>query len=75
MIHKISKIIREKNILSLITSTTSAALGVVIMMLLNRGISVEELSSWAIYLVAATFFDMLRFGLTNTALYQIHSRA
>lgn len=68
MLNKISKIIREKNVLSLATNLSASALGMLSLLLLTRGLIPEEFSSWALYLTWATFFDMLRFGLTNTAL-------
>lgn len=75
MLKKVSKLIREKNFLSLTTSLSVAALGLFSFILLTRGLSKELFGDWVLYVTIATFMDMLRFGLTSTALVRFASGA
>jgi O-antigen/teichoic acid export membrane protein len=73
MIGSISRIIREKNILSLITSLLTAFLGLVSFMLLTRSLEKSLFGDWVLFTTLATFTDLLRFGLTSTALVRFSS--
>ncbi|MFA9388884.1 MAG: oligosaccharide flippase family protein [Prolixibacteraceae bacterium] len=73
MIKKITRIIKEKNFLSLSTSMSVAALGLFSFILLTRGLTQELFGDWVLYVTIATFMDMLRFGLTSTALVRFAS--
>jgi O-antigen/teichoic acid export membrane protein len=73
MISKVLKLAREKNILSLSTSLIVAALGLISFMVLTRSLSKELFGDWVLYVTIATFFDMLRFGLTSNALVRFAS--
>ncbi|WP_282014862.1 oligosaccharide flippase family protein [Marinifilum flexuosum] len=70
---KFLKIIREKNIVSLSTSVITAALGLLGFLLLTRGLEKSLFGDWVLYTSLATFFDLLRFGLTSTALVRFAS--
>jgi O-antigen/teichoic acid export membrane protein len=73
MLKTINKIVREKNVLSLMTSLSVAALGLFSFILLTRGLEKEFFGDWVLYITIATFFDLLRFGLTSTALVRFAS--
>jgi O-antigen/teichoic acid export membrane protein len=73
MIQKILKIFKEKNVLSLSTSLTIASLGLIGFMILARSLEKELFGDWVLYVTIATFFDMLRFGLTSNALVRFAS--
>nr|WP_320120010.1 oligosaccharide flippase family protein [uncultured Marinifilum sp.] len=73
MLNTIRKIIREKNILSLSTSVLTAGLGLLGFLLLTRGLEKSLFGDWVLYTSLATFIDLLRFGLTSTALVRFAS--
>jgi O-antigen/teichoic acid export membrane protein len=73
MRNKILKIVREKNFLSLSTSLIVAALGLFSFMILTRSLEKALFGDWVLYVTIATFFDMLRFGLTSNALVRFAS--
>jgi len=73
MIKRILKIGREKNMLSLATNLVTAILGLVSFMLLTRGLEIKIFGDWVLFITLATFFDLLRFGLTSTALIRFAS--
>ncbi|MDA3930810.1 MAG: oligosaccharide flippase family protein [Prolixibacteraceae bacterium] len=73
MLGSIKKVFREKNFLSLTTSMSIAALGLLSFLLLTRGLEKELFGDWVLYVTIATFFDLLRFGLTSTALVRFAS--
>lgn len=73
MLSKITNILREKNFLSLTTSLSVAVLGLFGFILLTRSLSKELFGDWVLYVTIATFFDMLRFGLTSNALVRFAS--
>lgn len=65
------KILQEKNISSLVSNMTVAALGLVGFMLLTRVLTKEDFGNWVLFIALSTFFDLLRFGLTQNALVRI----
>lgn len=73
MLDTIRKILREKNILSLSTSVFTAGLGLLGFLLLTRGLEKSMFGDWVLYTSLATFIDLLRFGLTSTALVRFAS--
>lgn len=73
MLKRFKKIIYEKNVLSLATSILVAALGLLSFLLLTRGLEKKLFGDWVLYVTMATFFDLLRFGLTSTALVRFSS--
>ncbi len=73
MLKKILKIGREKNILSLTTSLVTAVFGLGGFMLLTRSLDIDVFGDWVLFVTLASFLDMLRFGLTSTALVRFAS--
>lgn len=73
MIKKLGKIIREKNILSLLTQLSNAAIAFISILILYRSLNEIEVGNWLIYLAAASLLDQFRFGLTRTALVRYTS--
>lgn len=73
MIKKLFRILREKNVLSLTTSLTTAFLGLLSFMLLTRQLDKSQFGDWVLFTTLATFTDLLRFGLTSTALVRFSS--
>lgn len=51
----------------------TAALGLLGFLLLTRGLEKSLFGDWVLYTSLATFFDLLRFGLTSTALVRFAS--
>jgi len=64
----IYSILKEKNFLSLAGNTITALLGLASFMILARTLNKELFGTWLLYLTAATFADMIRFGLTRSAI-------
>ena len=73
MISKLKKLLFEKNMLSLSTSVIGAVLGLASFMLLTRQLEQKMFGDWVLFITLATFFDLLRFGLTSTALIRFSS--
>lgn len=73
MHNKLISILREKNILSLVTSLTVAMIGLFNFMLLTRSFEKEVFGDWVLFITMSTFMDMLRFGLTSNALIRFAS--
>jgi len=59
--------------LSLATSLVTAVLGLASFMLLTRGLEKKIFGDWVLFVTLSTFFDLLRFGLTSTALIRFAS--
>jgi O-antigen/teichoic acid export membrane protein len=68
MIGKIKRLFLERNILSLSGNLVFAALGFVSFLILARSMSQADFGSFCLYLTAATFIDLFRFGLTRSAI-------
>lgn len=68
MIGKLKKIFLERNILSLGGNLMFATLGFVSFLILARSMSKADFGSFSLYLTAATFIDLFRFGLTRSAI-------
>ena len=69
----IRKILRENNFLSLSGNVIFAVFGLVSFLLLSRSLSKYDFGQWIIYITFATFIDLLRFGLTRTAIIRFIS--
>lgn len=63
----VQRIFREKNVSSLAANVLAAAMGLLSFMLLTRQLSKEQFGDWVLFISLATFVDLLRFGLTQTA--------
>ena len=75
MINRVKKILREKNVSSLMTNMVIAALGLASFMLLTRQLPKEIFGDWVLFITLATFVDLLRFGLTRTSVVRLLSAA
>lgn len=64
----IRKIIHEANFLSLVSNLTNAFFGIAGFAILTRSFPIDIFGQWVLYLTAANFMDMFRFGITNTAI-------
>ncbi len=72
---KLHKILKEKNISSLLTNVLIAFFGLLSFMLLTRQLTKEMFGDWVLYVTLATFIDLLRFGLTRTSVVRLLSGA
>ena len=73
MLSRIKKIVFEKNIVSLTSSVTGASLGLISFIILTRTFEKEIFGDWVLYTTLASFTDLLRFGLTKTAVVRFLS--
>jgi O-antigen/teichoic acid export membrane protein len=71
----IKKLLREDNFLSLMGNLLVALFGIAGFSLLARTLSMDDFGKWVIFITAASFIDMFRFGLSNTALIRFLSGA
>ena len=65
---KIVKIVREANFLSLAANLSIAMFGFASFALLARSFPIDMFGQWVLYISSATFLEMFRFGITNTAI-------
>ncbi len=72
---KLHKIIREENFLSLAGNLSIALFGISGFALLARSLSVDMFGQWVLFMAAASFVEMFRFGITNTGLIRYLSGA
>jgi O-antigen/teichoic acid export membrane protein len=75
MIRKIKKILVEKNFQSLAGNMLTAGFGFLTFVILARTFDKEIFGEWVLYLTAAGFVEMFRFGITRTALIRFLSGA
>jgi len=71
----LKKITRDANFLSLAGNLTIAFFGLVGFALLARKYPSNEFGEWMLYLSSGSLIEMLRFGITNTALVRYLSGA
>jgi len=64
----LAKILRNKNFLSLANNGLVAVFGFFGFLLLVRSLSTNEFGEWVLLITTANFLDMLRFGITRTAI-------
>ncbi len=64
----LSKILKNKNFLSLANNGLVAVFGFLGFLLLVRSLSTNEFGEWVLLITTANFLDMLRFGITRTAI-------
>lgn len=64
----LNKIIREANFLSLTGNLLFAVFGFAGFALLARSYPISIFGQWVLYISSATFIEMFRFGITNTAI-------
>jgi O-antigen/teichoic acid export membrane protein len=64
----LNKILKNKNFLSLANNGLVAVFGFFGFLLLVRSLSTNEFGEWVLLITTANFLDMLRFGITRTAI-------
>lgn len=69
------KVLYEKNMSSLISNVSVAAMGLISFMLLARQLEKADFGDWVLYLALGSFVDLLRFGLTRTSAVRLLSGA
>jgi len=75
MIKLIKQLIYEKNIASLGSNVIAAILGLLGFLILIRTLDESNFGDWVLYTALASFTDLLRFGLTRTAIIRFISGA
>lgn len=75
MLRKIQKISKEKNFLSLAANSSVAVFGFISFVLLTRSLAKDPFGEWVLFITAANFLEMLRFGVTRTAIVRFLSGA
>ncbi len=65
LIHKMAT---NKNVLSLAANLSVAVFGFLSFLLLTRSLTKNDFGEWVLFITAANFLEMLRFGVTRTAL-------
>jgi O-antigen/teichoic acid export membrane protein len=58
----------NKNVLSLAANLSVAVFGFLSFLLLTRSLTKNDFGEWVLFITAANFLEMLRFGVTRTAL-------
>lgn len=75
MITLIKRVIYEKDIASLGSNVLAAFLGLLSFLILTRSLDKVLFGDWVLYITLGTFVDLLRFGLTRTAVVRFISGA
>jgi O-antigen/teichoic acid export membrane protein len=71
----VSKIFRNHNFLSLANNGLVAVLGFFSFVVLVRSLPTDEFGEWVLFITTLNFLDMLRFGITRTAIVRFLSGA
>ncbi len=71
----LSKILKNSNFLSLANNGLVAVLGFFSFIVLVRSLPTNDFGEWVLFLTTANFIDMLRFGITRTAIVRFLSGA
>jgi len=71
----LKKIVREDNFLSLVGNLTISFFGIAGFALLARTFPMEIFGEWVIFISAAAFVEMFRYGIINTAIVRYLSGA
>ncbi len=75
MKNTLKKIVREDNFLSLVGNLTISFFGIAGFALLARTFPMEIFGEWVIFISAAAFVEMFRYGIINTAIVRYLSGA
>lgn len=75
MLKVFTKLFKDKNFQSLSGNMIFAAFGFISFVILTRTFEKEIFGEWVLYVTAAVFIEMLRFGLTKTAMVRFLSGA
>ncbi len=73
MLKKIKKILLNQDFLSLSGNLTYAILGFISFLLLTRSFDKNIFGEWVLFITAANFIEMFRFGITRTAIVRFLS--
>jgi O-antigen/teichoic acid export membrane protein len=69
----LAKILKSNNLLSLANNGLIAVFGLVGFMILVRSLPTNQYGAWVLFITATNFLDMLRFGITRTAIVRFLS--
>ncbi len=75
MANVLAKIFQNKNFLSLANNGLIAVFGFFGFLLLVRSLNTNQFGEWVLLITTANFIDMLRFGITRTAIVRFLSGA
>ncbi len=75
MASRLSKILKSHNFLSLANNGLVAVLGFFSFVILVRSLPTDEFGEWVLFITTLNFLDMLRFGITRTAIVRFLSGA
>ncbi len=75
MANLVTKILKNNNFLSLANNGLVAVLAFFSFMVLVRSLPTDDFGKWVLFLTTANFLDMLRFGITRTAMVRFLSGA
>ena len=71
----LAKILKSNNVLSLANNGLIAVFGLLGFIILIRSLPTVDYGAWVLFLTATNFLDMLRFGITRTAIVRFLSGA
>jgi O-antigen/teichoic acid export membrane protein len=71
----LAKILKSNNVLSLANNGLIAVFGLLGFIILVRSLPTVDYGAWVLFITAANFLDMLRFGITQTAIVRFLSGA
>ena len=72
---RIINLIKNNNFLSLTSNLSVAVFGFLGFLILVRTLAPEKFGEWVLYITAGNFLEMLRFGITRTAIVRFLSGA
>lgn len=75
MANYLAKILKNHNFLSLANNGLIAVFGFLSFVVLVRSLPTDEFGEWVLFITALNFIDMLRFGITRTAIVRFLSGA
>jgi len=71
----LTKIFKNHNFLSLANNGAIAVFGFLSFVVLTRSLPTDEFGEWVLFITSLNFIDMLRFGITRTAIVRFLSGA
>ena len=71
----IKTITNNKNVLSLLGNLSVAVFGFLSFFILARSFSLDDMGEWVLFITAGNFLEMMRFGITRTAIIRFLSGA
>lgn len=75
MANILAKIFKNHNFLSLANNGLVAVFGFFSFIILVRSLETNEFGEWVLFITSLNFLDMLRFGITRTAIVRFLSGA